>query len=101
MILLVASAIAASARLDTEATLQLCRPILARKVEGDIQTISVTSIHHGRDGVRLEGDLTAFIGMAAPEPGSASAHHLIRSDFHFRCRTAHRRVREASVTPVR
>jgi hypothetical protein len=101
MILLLASAIAASARLDSDTALQLCRPVLARKAGGDIQTISVTSARRSRNGDIIEGQLTAFIGMGAPPPGSASAHHLIRSDFHFRCRTERRRVREASVSPER
>lgn len=80
--------------------LRLCKPILARKAGGQIATIAVSSERSGRHGRTIEGQLTAFVGMGAPSPGSASAHHLIRSDFTYRCRVAGGRVREAAVNPL-
>ena len=98
--MLIASAIAASGGLDSETALQLCRPVLARKVGGDIHTISVTSSRSTHKGNIVEGQLTAFVGMGPPLPGSASAHHLIRATFVFRCRTARGHLRHVSLTPL-
>jgi hypothetical protein len=38
--------------------------------------------------------------MGAPASGSASAHHLIRTQFDFSCRVYKGRVREAAVNPL-
>ena len=79
---------------------RLCRPILARKAGGQIASLDVTSRRSGRRGRTIEGRLTAFQGMGPPPPGSASAHHLIRSDFTFSCRVSRGRVRKAAVNPL-
>jgi hypothetical protein len=83
-----------------DASLALCKPVLARKAGGEIANIDVTSSRAERNGRRISGRLTAFLGMGPPAPGSASAHHLIRADFTFHCRVAGGRVREAAVNPL-
>jgi hypothetical protein len=99
MILLAALMASASAIPSIDDLLHICRPALARRAGGDIQMISPTSMRKSGSGYVIEGKLTAFVGMAPPEAGSASAHHLIRADFDFACRTAGRNVRQATVTP--
>ena len=62
-----------------------CRPALARKAGGEIASISVDrSIARGTS-TTVTGRITVFVGMGAPAPGSASAHHLIRADYAYRC----------------
>jgi hypothetical protein len=97
ILLMLVTAVPASP--DGDMALRLCRPALARQAGGEIQTISPTLTRTTSHGSIVEGELTATVGMGPPPAGSASAHHLIRTDFHFRCRTAHGRVREATVTP--
>src|SRR5947209_7648515 len=92
---------AATMPADSEAALTLCRPALARKAGGDIATITVTSGRKAKSGFAVEGQMTVFVGMSPPQRGFASTHHLIGTDFIFHCRTAGKRVREASVTPRR
>jgi len=79
---------------------RLCKPALARKIHGEIASMDVSSTRDSRHGRTIEGRLTGFAGMAPAPPGSASAHHLIRSDFSYRCRVSHGRVREAAVNPL-
>jgi hypothetical protein len=92
--LLLAAPLATGAIADDPAV-PVCRPALARKAGGEIATLDVTAARTTRSGRVIEGQLTAFQGMAAAKPGSASTHHLIRVDFTFRCRVAGGRVREA------
>jgi hypothetical protein len=92
--LILAAALAAS---SNSSALALCKPVLARKAGGEIAKIAVDSSSGGSNGRTLKGRLTAFLGMGPPAPGSASAHHLIRADFTFRCRVARGRVANASV----
>ena len=98
MILLILSATAAIPAGADEA-MELCRPALARKIDGEIETLTPTSVRKKGRKLLIEGQLTAFLGMPKPAPGSASAHHLIRAEFDFRCRTSGGRVRRTSVTP--
>lgn len=95
----IASAIMGQPHGDDPAV-RLCKPVLARKAGGNIATIEVSSAVSGRSGRTIKGQLTALVGMGPPAAGSASAHHLIRSDFTFRCRVDGRRVREATVNPL-
>jgi hypothetical protein len=99
MILLILAATSASQ--PAESAVKLCRPVLARKAGGEIATIAIGSARAGKRDVTIEGPLTAFLGMGPPAPGSASAHHLIRADFTYRCTVRRRIVRSATVTPVR
>ena len=78
----------------------LCRRALESKAEGQIATFEIASSHRGRHGQTIAGRLTAFQGMGAPAPGSASAHHLIRIEFTFRCRISDGRVQEARLNPL-
>ena len=96
LLLLSASGLASSSDV-----LNLCKPVLARKAGGEISTISVTWSHPERRGWKIGGRMTAFLGMGPPAPGSASAHHLIRAEFSFRCRVRKGRVSEAAVNPLR
>ena len=98
MILLILSGLLASTGAYSDDALQLCRPTLARKAGGEIQTIGATSVRKIRGGYAIAGNMTVFIGMGTPQPGSASAHHLIRADFDFSCRTTGRKVRKATVS---
>lgn len=95
MILLMLAAVSASS--DGDIAMRLCRPVLARKAGGEIQTISPGSTRRHGHSLTVEGELTAAVGMGPPAAGSASAHHLIRTDFHFRCRTAQGHVVQATV----
>lgn len=99
MIILAFAAIAAQHVITPNAALDLCRPALARKAGGDIATIDVGSSKPKNAGLTIKGWLTAFQGMGPPQPGSASAHHLIRSDFDFTCRIERGRVSRATVSP--
>ena len=101
MIMLLIAALAGPMPAASDPALKLCRPAFARKAEGEIGAINVTSSHASRGGRTIEGRLTAFIGMGPPGPASASAHHLIRTDFDFRCRVRGGRVREARLNPSR
>ena len=92
-------ALAASSSFDTSNAVRLCRPALAVKAGGEIQTITATSMRKSGRSSIVTGRLTAFIGMGSPQPGSASAHHLIRADFDFRCRINGRNVGKTTVTP--
>lgn len=85
---------------DTAGALELCRPILAREAGGDIASIEVASTRRTGKMTTIEGRLTAFLGMGPPQPGSASTHHLIRSDFAFTCRVDRRKVRAVRVNPT-
>lgn len=78
----------------------LCKPALARKAGGQIATIDVRSRRSHRSSRIIEGELTAFVGMGPPASGSAATHHLIRSDFSFRCRIVRGRVKEVAVNPL-
>lgn len=98
--LLLLGGLSALTSAGSDAALQICRPTLARKAGGDIQTISVTSAQKVRGGFIMAGQLTVFIGMEPPQPGSASAHHLIRANFAFNCRTIGKNVRKATVRPL-
>lgn len=101
MILLVLAATSASLGPPAESAVKLCRPVLARKAGGEIATIAIGSARASKRDVTIEGPLTAFLGMGPPAPGSASAHHLIRADFTYRCTVRRHIVRSATVTPVR
>ena len=101
MIMLLVAALAEPNATASDAALKLCRPVLARKAEGEIATITVRSSQASRGGRTIEGSLTAFIGMGPPAPSSASAHHLIRTNFDFRCRVSGGRVRQAHLNPSR
>lgn len=101
MILLALAVFSAEPVADADDALRICRPALARKAGGDIQTVSATATRKTRHGITVTGQLTAFIGMGPPQPGSASAHHLIRGDFDFLCRIKGMRVVKTTVSPRR
>ena len=100
MVLLLFASAVLSPPGSEDPALDLCKPMLARKAGGEIATIGITSVKVGRHGRTIEGQLTAFVGMAPAPPGSASTHHLIRSDFTYKCRVHAGRVRQSSVNPV-
>lgn len=77
-----------------------CRPVLARKAGGDIDLIALASVRRSGQSTTIRGTLTAFIGMGAPAPGMASAHHLIRASYIYSCTIRSGRVRKAAVSPV-
>lgn len=91
-------AFAASA---SDPALPPCKAALANKAGGQIATIDVASVRVTSRGRTIKGQLTAFQGMGAPAPGSASAHHLIRIDYSYTCRVRGGRVREAALNPLR
>jgi len=101
MIALVLALVAHSATAETKArALKLCRPGLERQVGGEIQTIDVSSARSARSGLTIRGGLTAFLGMAAPQPGHASTHHLIRAEFTYSCKVRAGRVRHVAAKPL-
>ena len=59
----------------TSAALQLCRPAIARKAEGQIAVISVTRSYASRRTRLVRGQVTVFVGMgpAAPALTTSSA----------------------------
>lgn len=83
-----------------KAAVHLCRPVLARKARGEIATIDVTSFTVRRKDVAVTGTMTVFEGMGPPAPGYASAHHLVRSQFTYRCAVRRGKVRSAAVAPL-
>jgi hypothetical protein len=85
---------------STDAALALCKPVLARKAQGEIATIAVDSARPNAGGLSLRGRLTAFVGMGTAPAGSASTHHLIRADFTYRCRVRGHRVRGVALNPL-
>jgi len=86
---------------NTDTALELCKPLLARKIGGEISTIGVDSAHAGSAGLKIRGRLTASYGMGPTSPGSARTHHFGRADLSYSCRVQHGRVREAAVNPLR
>lgn len=99
MIIFLLASIMASHPASEDRSLKLCKAALARKAGGEIATIDVSAARRAKRGTIIEGRLTAFEGMGPPAPGSASAHHLIRSDYSFRCAIVRGRVREAALNP--
>lgn len=85
---------------DTDDPLSLCRPLLSREAGGEIATIEIASTRRVGRRTTIKGRLTAFLGMGPPQAGSASAHHLIRSDFTFSCRLDRGKVRGVRVKPT-
>ena len=77
----------------TSAAMQLCRPAIARKAEGEIQVISVSRSYASRRTRLVRGQVTVFVGMTAATPGSASTHHLIRATYDYSCSVRSGRVR--------
>lgn len=86
--------------ISEDPAVRLCKPVLARLAGGQIATIDISSARYRGRSRTIEGRLTAFVGMGPPSPGTASAHHLIRSDFTYRCRVSRGRVRAAAVNPL-
>jgi hypothetical protein len=101
MIALLLSLALASPPDNASSALELCKPVLARKAEGDISTISVTSSRSTSAGLTIRGRLTASFGMGPAPAGSARTHHLGRADLSFSCRIRHGRVREATLDTIK
>ena len=101
MMLIFLGGLLASTSAAGNGALELCRPTLAQKAGGEIQSIAATTMRKVRGGFAIEGRLTIFVGMGPPQPGSASAHHLIREDFDFHCRTSGKTVRQATVKALK
>jgi hypothetical protein len=85
MFVLIFAVIAAGPGPGANAALATCRPVLARKAEGQISTIDVRSAHRRGRTTTISGEIVVFVGMGTPAPGSASAHHLIRASYAYRC----------------
>lgn len=96
---MVVAALGTSNPLNSDEAVNLCRSQLARKVGGDIQDVTATSLRKSGHVSTLKGEVTAFIGMGPPQSGSASAHHLIRAEFEFRCKISGGRIRRVTVSP--
>lgn len=99
MIILLAAALLPTSSTGS-ADLKRCRSLIERKAGGQVATLDVTSSKGNMKRRTIEGRLTAFLGMGPPKPGSASAHHLIRADFAFRCTLKYHSVRSATVVPL-
>jgi hypothetical protein len=98
MLDLLLAAIVAVHPTSANSALALCRPALARKAGGEIATIAIGKSSISGSSTRIGGRMTAFVGMGAPAPGSASAHHLIRADYNYQCWVRAGRVRKTIVT---
>jgi hypothetical protein len=101
IIAFLSAALANPATPASDPALQRCRPILARKAGGEIATIDVQSSTKHGGILTISGRLTTLQGMGSPAPGSAATHHLIRTDFNYRCRVSGRKVVSATVQPPR
>ena len=77
--------------------LGLCRPVLERKAGGEMDRITVDKSSRWRGTTTLNGRITVLVGMGTPAPRSASAHHLIRADYRYRCWVRHGRVTKATI----
>jgi hypothetical protein len=80
-----------------DAALKICRPALARKADGQIDRITIETRSRWRSTTIIRGRLTVFVGMGAPTPGTASAHHLIRAEYRYGCWVQHGRVRKTTI----
>lgn len=98
MILLMASTIVTAQPASAARSLALCRAALARKAGGEIQSIASSSTSVSGRTTTVRGQMTVFVGMGPPEPGSASAHHLIRATYHYSCSIRSRRVTRVRLT---
>src|SRR4051812_10299715 len=82
---------------SADAALKICRPALARRADGRIDRITVETSSRWRSTTIIRGRLTVFVGMGAPTPGTASAHHLIRAEYRYGCWVRHGRVRKTTI----
>ena len=80
--------------------LQLCRPVLERRAEGEIQAIDVRSEHAAHSGLTIRGRLTVFLRMGPAPASSARTHHVGRAEFDYVCTVRAGRVRYASANPL-
>ena len=80
-----------------DAALQLCKPALAIKANGEIATIDIDSYRVSGATRTLSGELTAFLRAAPAPPGHARPNHVIRAVYLYSCQIAHGRVRSASI----
>lgn len=101
MLALLIASTAAATPPQVQAAVDLCRPVLARRAGGKIASIDVTKFTIGRKEIALRGRVTVFAGMTAPAPGFASAHHLVRTQFSYRCTVKRSKVHSASLAPLR
>src|SRR4051794_18727568 len=79
---------------------ELCKPTLARKVDGEIATIDVSSRRMIGHRQIIEGRLSAFAHMGPAPAGFARTHHVGRIEFTYRCEVSKNRVRKARVNPL-
>jgi len=98
MIAMLFASMAATHMPATSAALQLCRPAIARKAEGQIAVISVSRSYASRRTRVVRGQVTVFVGMGPAAPGSASAHHLIRATYDYSCSVRSGRVRNVALS---
>jgi len=82
---------------SSNAALKVCRPALARKADGQIDRIMIETKSRWRSTTIIRGRLTVFVGMGAPAPGTASAHHLIRAEHRYGCWVRNGKVRKTTI----
>ena len=100
MIAILAATMLAPQPARTNPTYRAGRPALARKAGGEIATILGvdTSTVHG-NSITISGRMTVFVGMGPPASGSASAHHLIRAEYSYRCLVRGRKSQKEQLCP--
>jgi hypothetical protein len=76
----------------------LCRRSLARKAGGEIATFSIDRSTVAGNSTTIFGRITVFIGMEQPAAGAASAHHLIRTGYSYRCQVRGGKVRKMTLS---
>jgi hypothetical protein len=83
---------------SANSALALCRPALARKANGDIAELNIERSVVRGNATTVTGRITVFVGMGAPVAGSASAHHLIRAQYGYRCVVRSGKVRTTTLS---
>jgi hypothetical protein len=98
MFVALAAAMLAPQPPSANSALALCRPALARKANGEIAAMSVERPVVRGNTTAVTGRITVFVGMGAPAAGSASAHHLIRAEYGYRCFIRSGKVRKTTLS---
>ena len=100
-LILAAAAVTQPDNPSAKAALALGQPALAKRVDGDISAVAVNAFTTTRGWTIIRGPMRALTGMGEPKPGSASTHHLIRSDFDFICWVRDTKVIKISLMQIR
>ena len=92
MLALLFTSIVAASVPSSHSALDLCRPAMAKKAEGEIADVSIARTRKIGRTRQISGKVTVFVGMGPAPAGTARAHHLIRAEYDYRCSVRSGRV---------